>query len=163
LREGSRSIDAELRRRVEDLLGDCAQAIDDDALERWPDFFTEDAFYQIIAREGFEAGQPIGILSCTGRGMMRDRIAALRTANIYEPHTYCHVMGRASLIVAADGAIDARTNFALYRTMQGQSTELFAAGKYLDRITWESGVPRIRSRHAVLESRRVDILIVLPI
>jgi anthranilate 1,2-dioxygenase small subunit len=163
LSKGSRPIDAGLRLAIEDLIADCAQAIDDDAIERWPEFFTEDGFYRIIAREGFEAGQPIGILSCTGRGMMRDRIAALRTANIYEPHTYCHVMGRPRLAAAEDGGIGARTNFALYRTMQGQSTELFAAGKYLDRIVLEGGEPRLRSRHAVLESRRVDILIVLPI
>ena len=159
----SKAIDAELCGRIEHLLADYAQAIDDDALERWPEFFTEDGFYQIIPREGFEAGQTIGILSCAGRGMMRDRIAALRTANIYEPHTYCHVLSRSRLSASANGAIEARTNFALYRTMQGGGTELFAAGKYLDRIATADGAPLLRSRHVVLESRRVDILIVLPI
>ncbi|HZU89970.1 MAG TPA: aromatic-ring-hydroxylating dioxygenase subunit beta [Stellaceae bacterium] len=156
-------IDPELRSRIEDFLSDGAQAIDDDEIERWPFFFTEDGFYQIIPRAGFEAGHPLGIMTCRGRGMMQDRVAALRGANIYEPHTYCHVLARPVLRRDADGTIMARTNFALYRTMQGGPTELFAAGSYRDRILCEGEELRLKSRRVVLESRRVDILIVLPI
>lgn len=157
------AVEPELRARIEDLLGALAAAIDDGEVERWPDFFTEDGFYQIIPREGYEAGHPLGIMTCAGRGMMRDRIAALRDANIYEPHAYCHLLARPLLERTAEGDIAARTNFALYRTIHGRATELFAAGKYVDRIVEEGGELRLKSRHAVLESRRVDILIVLPI
>src|SRR5579863_6824357 len=156
------AVEPELRARIEDFLAAAAFAVDDGEVERWPLFFTEDGFYQIIPREGYEAGHPLGIMTCAGRGMMRDRIAALRDANIYEPHGYCHVLARPLLERAAEGEIAARTNFALYRTIQGRATELFAAGKYVDRIV-EDGELRLKSRHAVLESRRVDILIVLPI
>lgn len=156
-------VDPALRSRIEDFLLESVQTIDDGQLERWPDFFTEDGFYQIIPREAFEAGQPIGILSCVGRGMMLDRVMALRSANIFEPHSYCHVLSRPVLTRSTDGYVAARTNFALYRTMQGSSTELFAAGKYLDLIAVEDESLRIKSRRAVIESRRVDILIVLPI
>lgn len=157
------AVEPGLRARIEDFLGALAAAVDDDEVERWPDFFTEDGFYQIIPRDGFEAGHPLGIMTCAGRGMMRDRVAALRGANIYEPHAYCHVLSRPLLEPGADGEIRARTNFALYRTIQGRASELFAAGKYVDRIVAEGGELRLKSRHAVLESRRVDILIVLPI
>jgi anthranilate 1,2-dioxygenase small subunit len=156
-------IDAELRGRIEDFLSEVALALDDGEFERWPDFFTADGFYQIIPRDGFEAGHPVGIMTCAGRGMMVDRVMALRDANIYEPHTYCHVLSRPALRRDADGLVKARTNFALYRTIQGGSTELFAAGKYIDQIVPEGGELRLASRRAVLESRRVDILIVLPI
>jgi len=156
------AVEPELRARIEDFLAAAAFAVDDDEVERWPLFFTEDGFYQIIPRDGYEAGHPLGIMTCAGRGMMRDRIAALRDANIYEPHGYCHVLARPLLERTAEGEIAARTNFALYRTIQGRATELFAAGKYVDRIV-EDGELRLKSRHVVLESRRVDILIVLPI
>ncbi|HEV2300656.1 MAG TPA: aromatic-ring-hydroxylating dioxygenase subunit beta [Stellaceae bacterium] len=157
------AIEAELRARIEDFLGALAAAVDDGEVERWPLFFTEDGFYQIIPREGFEAGHPLGIMTCAGRGMMQDRVAALREANIYEPHTYCHLLSRPLLERAAEAEVAARTNFALYRTLQGRASELFAAGKYHDRIVVEGGELRLKSRRAVLESRRVDILIVLPI
>lgn len=158
------SVDPDLRSRIEDFLSDSVQAIDDGEVERWPLLFTEDGFYQIISRAGFEAGHPVGIMTCAGRGMMQDRVAALRGANVYEPHSYCHVLMRPVLRREADGAVLARSNFALYRTMQGGRTELFAAGSYRDRIVREEdGELRLKSRHVVLESRRIDILVVLPI
>jgi anthranilate 1,2-dioxygenase small subunit len=157
------AIDAELRGRIEEFLSDTVQAIDDGEIARWPDFFVEDGFYQIIPRASFEAGHPLGIMTCGGRGMMRDRVEALRSANIYEAHTYCHVLARPVLRSDAAGGIAARTNFALFRTMQGGSTELFAAGKYRDHIVFEGDVPRLKSRRVVIDSRRIDTLVVLPI
>jgi anthranilate 1,2-dioxygenase small subunit len=160
---GASAIDADLRGRIEDFLAEITAAIDDGDFDRWPLFFTEDGFYQIIPRASFEAGHPVGIMTCAGHGMMTDRVAALQGANIYEPHTYCHLLARPILSREADGTIAARTNFALYRTMQSRGTELFAAGSYRDRIVPEGDELRLKSRHVVLESRRVDILIVLPI
>jgi anthranilate 1,2-dioxygenase small subunit len=157
-------VDPDLRSRIEDFLSDSVQAIDDGEVERWPLFFTEDGFYQIVPRAGFEAGHQVGIMTCAGRGMMQDRIEALRDANVYEPHTYCHVLMRPVLQRDGDGTVRARTNFALYRTIQGGGTELFAAGSYRDRIVLTAGGGlRLKSRHVVLESRRIDILVVLPI
>ena len=160
---GPAATDAALRARVEDFLAEIVFALDDDRLEDWPGFFAEDAVYRIVPREGYDAGRPIGILQCEGRGMMRDRVLALRTANIFEPHTYCHLLGRPRIERAADGALTARSNFVLYRTMQGGGTEVFAAGKYLDRIVEHDGALRLAGRDVVVESRRVDILVVLPI
>ncbi len=151
------------RALIEDFLIDYAHAIDDGELQRWPAFFTEDGVYQIISREGFEAGLPIGILYCEGRGMMADRILALETANIFEPHSYCHLLGRPRLTRQSAGVYTARTNFNVIRTMQDGGGEMFAAGKYLDRIAFEDGQPLLSDRRVVLESRRVDILLVYPL
>ena len=155
-------VDLETRLLIDDLISDYVHAIDDDELERWPGFFTEDAKYKIIARENYDAGRPIGVLYCSSRGMMQDRINALRTANIYEPHTYCHVVGRTRF--AKDGDIyKARTNFEVIRTMQDGGDFRFAVGKYVDEIVVEDGRALIKSRHVVLESRRIDILLVIPL
>lgn len=155
------AIEPALRARIEDFLLDCAHAIDDGDLEAWPDFFSEDATYQVTTREAHEAGLPVGIMYCEGRGMMADRVQALRTANVFEPHTYCHLLGRPRLWADTPGALRARTNFTVIRTMQDGRSELFAAGKYLDRIVLEGG-PKLAERRVILESRRIDILLVLP-
>ncbi|MBT5264278.1 MAG: aromatic-ring-hydroxylating dioxygenase subunit beta [Rhodospirillaceae bacterium] len=148
---------------IEDFLIDYAHAIDDGDLKRWPDFFTADGVYQIIPRESFDAGLPMGIMYCEGRGMMSDRVLALETANIFEPHTYCHILGRPRLNRDADGAFKARTNFNVFRTMQDGGGEMFAVGKYVDTIALEDGRPMLRDRRVVLESRRIDILLVFPL
>jgi 3-phenylpropionate/cinnamic acid dioxygenase small subunit len=157
--------DIDLARRavIEDFLADYAHAIDDGDLTRWPDYFTADGVYQIIPRDSFEAGLPLGIMLCQGRGMMADRIKALETANIFEPHTYCHLLGRPRLSRDGDGVCQARTNFNVIRTMQDGRSETFAVGKYLDLIVFENAKPLLQERRVVLESRRVDILLVFPL
>jgi len=151
-----------VREAIEDLLGAYAEAIDDGELERWPAFFTEDGEYQIITRESHDAGLPIGILYCESRAMMQDRVLALRTANIYEPHAYRHLLGRPRIEADGDGFM-VRSCFCVFRIAQDGDTVTFATGRYLDQIVQVGDRLRFRSRRVVLDSRRVDVLLVLPL
>jgi 3-phenylpropionate/cinnamic acid dioxygenase small subunit len=148
---------------VENFLADYAHRLDDGLIDDWTGFFTEEATYQITTRENFEAGYPIGLMLCNGKGMMEDRVIALKTANVFEPHTYCHIVGRPDLREESPGALSARSNFIVYRTMEDGEAELFATGKYLDRIVVEGGRPRFKDRRVILDSRRIDVLLVFPI
>lgn len=150
-------------RQIEEFLLDYAHDLDDDRLESWPDYFTEDAVYQIIPRQNYEQDLPLGVLYCEGKGMMIDRIDALRTANIFEPHTHCHLMSRSRVRSAGEGVYAARTNFTVIRTKQDGAMDIYAAGKYVDEIVVADKVPLIRDRRVVLESHRVDILLVVPL
>jgi 3-phenylpropionate/cinnamic acid dioxygenase small subunit len=162
--QGAEVEDMALRVRVEDFMADYAHAIDDGDMRAWPRFFAEDARYKIVIRENFEAGLPMGVMYCEGAGMMRDRVMALETANIYEPHTYSHVLGRPRMKQATNGEIHARTNFLVTRTMQEGRMDTYAAGKYLDRIALQAdGGLRFGERLVVLDSRRIDILLVFPL
>ena len=162
--QGAPVDDPALRARVDDFMLDYAHAIDDLDLHAWPRFFAEDGRYKIIIRENFEAGLPMGVMYCEGAGMMRDRVMALETANIYEPHTYSHILNRPRLRQGEGGQIHARSNFLVTRTMQEGRMETFAAGKYLDRIAVQGdGSLRFTERLVVLDSRRIDILLVFPL
>ena len=155
--------DPVLRAGIEEFLSDYAHCIDDGRVEAWPGFFTEDGFYQVISRESFEAGHPIGVMRCDGRGMMEDRVEAMQRANIFEPHVYCHIVGRPQIRVESPDVYSARTNFSVIRTMQDGGSERFATGKYLDTIVFEDNAPKFKARRVVLDSRRVDVLLVLPL
>ena len=154
---------AQTRRRVEDFLLDCAWAIDEDDLEAWPGFFAGDGRYRITTRDNEERNLPVGIMLCEGRGMMEDRVLALRTANIFEPHRYRHILGQPRLREAGEGLIRSDSSFIVMRTMQDGHMDLFAAGNYRDLLCVEDGRVMFQERAAVLESRRVDVLIVIPI
>lgn len=155
--------DLTLRLRIEMLFADYVHCIDDDALEQWPDFFTKDGLYRITSRENLSLGMPVNLVYCEGRGMMADRISALRQANIYEPHTYNHSVSALKVLsVAADG-IRTQSNFAVFRTMSDGAMSLFNCGRCMDRIVEENGALKFAERLVVLESRRVDTLLVIPI
>lgn len=149
--------------QVDRFLADYAHRLDDGRIDDWTGFFTADALYQITTRENEAAGYPIGIMRCEGRGMMEDRVLALKTANIYEPHSYCHIVGRPDVLEESPDLYSARSNFSVFRTMEDGETTLFAIGKYLDRIAIEAGQPKFKSRRVILDSRRVDVLLVFPL
>lgn len=155
--------DLSLRLAVQELYGEYAHTIDDDRLEEWPGLFTENGVYRVTTRENYDNGLSLAMVYCDGRGMMADRISALRTANIYEPHVYCHMLGAVRVLSREGGLIRARCNFSVLRTMQEGETMLFAVGRTFDKIVEDGGRLRFAERLAVLDSRRVDTLLVIPV
>jgi anthranilate 1,2-dioxygenase small subunit len=155
--------DLVLRLRVEALYAEYAQTIDDDRLEDWPGLFAEEGRYQVTTRENHDKGLSLAMMYCDGRGMMSDRISALRLANIFEPHVYCHLISCMRILDCPPGAIRAQANFAVIRTMQEGQQTIFACGRSFDQIVEADGRLLFKSRLVVLDSRQVDTLLVIPI
>ena len=153
----------DLIHRVERLTADYIGCIDDDTLERWPTFFTADGLYRIISRENYTRGMPAGFLYCRGQGMMQDRIMALRRANIYEPHSYRHMVSGTRLIrEEAPDRWRLRTNFQVIRTMHTGEMLLFATGFYDDVLVEREGLLLWHEKTVVCDSSRIDTLLVIP-
>jgi anthranilate 1,2-dioxygenase small subunit len=153
----------EAERLIRGLIYDYAHCIDDDRLEEWPDFFTEDCFYQVISRDDYDRGLPAGVMTCRSRGMLVDRIVSLRNANIYEPHVYRHLISAIRLRGEENGVWSVQTGYAVVRTMQEGDVSVFSTGRYADKIVVEGERPRFSERIAIFDSRRIDTLMVIPI
>jgi anthranilate 1,2-dioxygenase small subunit len=149
--------------KIQHLLRDYCHALDDGEVDRWTGFFQDDATYQITTRENLANGYPLGIVLCEGRGMMEDRIKALKTANIFEGHTYCHITGPLDVVEQMEDRWAVRSNFSVYRTMYTGEMTLFATGKYLDVVDTSGGQALFAERIVVVDSRRIDTLLVYPI
>ncbi len=140
-----------------------ADCIDDDRLEEWPDFFVEDCRYLITSRDSHAAGLRHGIIYAASRGMLTDRVMALRRANIYEPQRYRHIIGPVRIDRVEDGVAAARSNFLCVRIMHDGASQLFATGRYLDRIAVGTTPFRFIERTVVLDSQKIDTLLVIPL
>ena len=149
--------------RVWQLNAECARALDDDRLEDWPDFFTDDCLYKVTSADNHRRGLPAGLIYAEGKGMVRDRVAALREANIYERQAYRHIVGMPALLDDPEGAIRAETPFLVVRIMRDGTMDLFATGRYLDVLVDEGGVLRLRERLVVCDSSRIDTLLAIPL
>ena len=140
-----------------------ADCIDDGRLEDWPDFFVENCRYLITDRASHEAGLRHGIIYAASQGMLADRVMAMRGANIFEPHRYRHLVGPARIDRVADGVAEARTNFLAVRIMHNGDSQLFATGRYLDKIDVAQIPLRFIERLVILDSQKIDTLLVLPL
>lgn len=161
---GTSATDLDLAlRRVERLQTDYVRCIDNERYEEWPDFFTERCLYRVISRENFRRGMRVGFLFCDSRGMLRDRIASMRRANIYEPHTYRHAIGATVVEPDGEGGWRSETSYILARIMHDGRQDLFSTGCYVDRIVEDEGRLRFKERTVVCDSSRIDSLMVIPI
>ena len=158
-------IPAEMVRRLEldALYADYAHCLDNDALEEWPDFFTDDCGYRITSAENFEAGLPIGIVYATSKAMLVDRVMALRKANIYEPQRYRHLIGAIKIGAEEHGVLPVVANLIVVRIMQDGAMILFAAGRYVDRLVRRGEAWKFARKDVVLDSRQIDTLLAIPL
>ncbi len=150
--------------RVADLNARYADAIDADRLEAWPDFFLDDGRYRITTAENVAQGLPLSIMYAASRAMLRDRVTALREANVYEGQRYRHVLGTPLIAAVEADGLRARTSFMVARVMRTGDTMLFATGCYEDRVVLDaSGGARFAEKTVILDSRQIDTLLAIPL
>jgi anthranilate 1,2-dioxygenase small subunit len=152
-----------LRYEVEELIHAYVQCIDDDQLESWPDFFVDDCVYKVIPRENADLGLPVAVMFCDSKGMLRDRIVALRKANIYAPHFYRHLVSNVRVLSEENGLIRAQTNYVVFQTLLDGETRIYNAGKYLDKMVRVNGQLRFREKLCIFDTNRIQTLMVTPI
>jgi anthranilate 1,2-dioxygenase small subunit len=142
-----------------------ARCIDADRLEEWPGFFTEKCFYMVTTADNHRDGLEAGLIWADTRGMLTDRVTALREANIYERHSYRHILGQPFLLAedGVSGEIRSETSFLVVRIMRDGSSDLFASGCYLDRYTRDGDGVLLTERVVVCDSSRIDTLLALPL
>src|SRR3954469_456917 len=145
------------------LMTQYANAIDNNELERWPQFFTADATYQIVPRAAFDQGHPVGIWYCDNRDMLEDRVSSIREVNVYEPHVYRHVIGPTEIVGVTAGVYRAQTSYIVVRTMHDGEMCVFSAGRYVDEIVLDKSNALLKKRIVVTDSSRYDTLVVIPI
>ncbi len=142
---------------------DYCRCIDDDRLEEWPEFFADECLYRVTTAQNHGDGLEASIIFANSKGMLRDRVSALRQANVYERQSYRHVVGAPSILDAAAGTARSEASFMVARIMRDGATMLFATGRYLDAWRRENGEWKLAERIVVCDSSRIDTLLALPL
>ena len=156
-------VDDTVRLGIGELYAAYADCIDDDRLEEWPDFFGDPCRYLITDRDSHEAGLKHGVIYCASRGMLVDRVTTLRRVLMFEAHRYRHLVGPTRILTVQGEVAETRTNVIVARIMRDGATGLFATGRYLDRIDVGREPYRFIERLVVLDSQKIDTLLVIPL
>jgi anthranilate 1,2-dioxygenase small subunit len=142
---------------------DYARCIDDDRLEAWPDYFDDPCTYLITTAANHREGLQAGIVFASSHGMLVDRVSALREANIYERHTYRHILGIPAILSREGDRVRSETPFLVARIMRDGDTDIFATGRYLDVYRIRDADVKLSERIVVCDSSRIDTLLALPL
>ena len=151
---------------VQDLNARYVEAIDDDRLEAWPDFFAVNGRYRVTTADNFEKGLPLAMIYATSRAMLRDRVRSLRDANVYEAQRYRHMIGPPLIREQAGRQVHAQTSFMVARIMHSGESMLFATGRYRDHVdlsATDGAGPCFLEKTVILDSRLIDTLLAIPL
>ncbi|MBV8393514.1 MAG: nuclear transport factor 2 family protein [Alphaproteobacteria bacterium] len=149
--------------RLVELNAAYARAIDTEKFEEWPEFFFERCLYKVTTADNVAKGLEAGVMYADSRAMLRDRVSALRQANIYERQRYRHIVGLPVILNALDGSAESETPFLIVRIMREGKMEVFATGCYRDKVAADGdGKLRFAERLVVCDGDRFDTLVAIP-
>lgn len=140
-----------------------ASYLDENQLESWPDCFVDECFYKVTTAENYQKGRLAGLIYANSKGMLQDRITALREANIYEQHSYRHILSVPLVKSQSDKTLIAETSFLVNRIMRGGQMDIFATGKYVDEFQYVDTDWLLRKRVVVCDSISIDTLLAIPL
>jgi anthranilate 1,2-dioxygenase small subunit len=140
-----------------------ARCIDEGPLEAWPEFFLEKCLYTVTTADNYRQGLPAGMIWADNRGMLIDRVSALRDANIYERHSYRHMLNQPVILEYSGNLVRSETAFLVLRIMRDGTTENFVSGRYIDSYRVDGETAMLAERTVVCDSSRIDTLLALPL
>lgn len=138
-------------------------AIDDGDFYDWPKFFTDECFYLVTSADNFAQGLEAGLMWLDSKAMLNDRILSLLEANVYERHSYRHIIGQPNISSIEGDEVESETSFMVARITREGPTDLFATGRYVDRYKVTDEDAKIMKRIVVLDSGYIDTLLGFPL
>ena len=139
------------------------EALDEDRIEAWPDFFVDDCLYRIIPRENYEAGQKTCLMQGDSKGMLSDRVRAIRSTQVYAPR-YCRRFYSGLRLVSDTGReLQVRQNLLVIHTLISQPSRILGCGSANDRlVVGADGHMKLTERTIVLDTEMIDNTIIYP-
>lgn len=153
----------EARAEIEDFYYEYAATLERGDIERWPEFFTRDAVYRLVARDNAESSLPLCLVLCDGMGMLKDRAYALKHTETYAPRYLNLQITNVRVLSVGPSFIQAEANYLLLETLVDELSRVQQVGKTYDRFQREDGRLLFKERLCVYDSVVVNNCIVFPV
>ncbi len=153
-----------LQFRLERLYADYASRLDDGPLENWPDLFCEECLYLLMPRDNYERSLPLAIMRCESRGMLQDRVRAVRETVMHEPRYLRHQISNIRIHDVSGDTIGVSAHYSVIETLHDELPHVLSVGRYLDLVErQEDGGLLFREKHCIYDSVLVPNTIVYPV
>ena len=153
----------ELRQEIEEFHADYCWTLDCGDVERWPEYFTDDAVYRITARENADAGLPVGLVYADSKAMIRDRAFAIKHTQMYAPRTLQHFVTNVRVLHADGDTLKAQSNYLLLQTLVEGPTTIHQSGRYYDTFVRTGEKLLLKERQCIYDTVLIANDLVLPV
>ena len=153
----------DLRLELEELYAEYVACLDEERLEEWPEFFTDDAVYRIVPRENFERDLPIATLHCESKGYLRDRVVAIRRTAVYAPRYIRRLVSNIRVLGWQDAHLEVRDNYAAFETLRDELTRIFSVGRYHDTLVVADGRLKFKEKLVIFDSELIPNSLIYPL
>lgn len=150
------------RWEIQSLFDGYTDALDNDRLEEWAEYFVDECLYEIIPKENVDAGLPAPLVYCDNKRMLHDRVVSLRNANIFSPVLYRH-FNSAIVWKREEYDLVVRSNYLVINTSQAGHSVVYQTGRYDDRLVSTAAGWRFKIRRVIYDTSRVQTLLAVPI
>jgi len=142
-----------------------AAALDEQRLMDWVELFTDDALYNIVSRENYQRGLPVGLIYCENKGMIRDRAFALKETAMFAPRYLTHLIANQQVVrEEADGTIVAQANYVVLQVLFDRpDATLHQVGTYYDKFRRTDDGLKLAERQCVYSNLLVPNALCLPV
>jgi anthranilate 1,2-dioxygenase small subunit len=153
----------DLRLELEELYADYVACLDEERLEEWPEFFTDDAVYRVIPRENFERGLPIATLHCESKGYLKDRVVAIRRTAVYAPRYIRRLVSNIRILGWRDGELHVHANYAAFETLRDELTRVFSVGRCHDSLVVADDRLKFKEKLVIFDSELIPNSLIYPL
>ena len=152
------------QQQLDALYNEYARLLDDGPLQDWPDLFTEESVYLVIPRDNFDQGLPMAIMRCESRGMLQDRVYAVRNTIMHEPRYLRHYITNVAATLNDNETISVAANYQVIEVVEGDLPKILSVGRYIDLISAPAdGQMRFVEKKVIYDSVLVPNTIVYPL
>jgi salicylate 5-hydroxylase small subunit len=97
--------------------------------------------------------------------MLQDRVVGITQTMMFQPHYWRHVVGPIRILEHdGDRRVRVDANYAVFRTIPDEPSEVFQVGRYLDEIVSDGdGLLRFREKLCVFDTLTIKNSLIYPI
>lgn len=154
---------SESRFALSDLYASYAACLDEGRFDEWVEFFTPDCRYRVIPRENYDKNLPLSTIDLKGAGMLRDRVYAVQSTLFHAPYYQRHIIGPIRIVERSDDVLQTEANYLIVRTKRDAMSEVFNAGRYVDRVVYREGRLIFLEKNCVFDSELIPNSLIYPI
>ena len=117
----------------------------------------------MVPRENHERQLPLGTIDLQCRGALLDRVYGVQSTLWHAPYYQRHIIGPARITAIDGDAIHAEANYLVIRTKRDLPSEVFNAGRYIDRVVETAQGLRFEEKICVFDSELIPNSLIYPI